>query len=1075
MSKRAGGHTAPKVAWGSSNPPASSSGDDEVLRATMEPMERIAPLVLEKRIPETTFGVTFAHGQAGKNANVASLTDLADLDVVRAILARESYLERLYSLVKTISKKVKPEFADVLELVRASTLDVVGAIVKWREAKGSHRVQYLWNGINYLLRISSDLDYLSDYRALRMHMSHLSLQRNPFTVVFPMEDSAKRYLARTVEQKIVEESKLIIPGSRYKHETAVGGITFATLKAAYGMEFKGKLQVGNTVKVQSMTDIPLANINALAGAKKVTLAVVDETLLPGGAAMSPARAPQGPTAGPGAVSTSARPVSRDSRPTTRDDYMSKIRQAELVLLKEEERHGKFARDPEGRLVPLITALTRRMVLEMTKDDKRPMLQKGTTSERYAPFAVASGVGLLSEAEVAEIDEKRRAEMMAKNKVKDPDFFDYDAVDNDILRPFDTTANPRNRGQDKVGGMLSSLEVKGPESRARKPIRPNITGDMEFARYRKKLDYAAQLEEIGRKRQALATEKEQLEAEREALAAAVAAGLPLLAAAATPAASPDEQRRLARKAHRTGRQSLSPDSLLGVGQRDTASDFHPASLLAPPLDLSAVVAAAEEPPSASAAGSGGAGVRSLRRQAGADPGTGAGVAAGDVGVASPGVAEVKEDGRSASASATPSRPPSRPLSARSTASGISSTGRASGKRKRPGTAEAPAEAREETAAERRNREDDAALAAEEAAVREKLRHVCRHDGEIHDMKNYERKVARLDRAREMERKRRMLSKVRLWPAWKCSPWPCRPSHPGTPTVPSCPRCVLPAWKCIPYMDISLISPLSPHSLPPLPARRQTHRAAAPGTRELLRFLRDEDPSHDPRLLLPLLAVLPQSGLRPFVHPGKGEWCHAHGARVRGALRCPRLDATSCVASRRTNPSCLHRPSHLNHSRPRPHPHPHPRPRPRPRPHPPPHTHPHPPPHPPLSYRSNAWSAGGRRGAGCAPCGSASSPPRRSNGSGEDTATGWRPWTPVAHPHPGRPTPPSPACCDRLVADAAEEVRRAFAPPGRRLPGPVQAPQPPPSSPLFRLGAACRLCPAWTRRVSPHPGTPPPLPP
>ena len=24
------------------------------------------------------------------------------------------------------------------------------------------------------------------------------------------------------------------------------------------------------------------------------------------------------------------------------------------------------------------------------------------------------------------------------------------------------------------------------------------------------------------------------------------------------------------------------------------------------------------------------------------------------------------------------------------------------------------------------------------------------------------------------------KVRTWPAWKCCPWPCRPSHPGTPT-------------------------------------------------------------------------------------------------------------------------------------------------------------------------------------------------------------------------------------------------------------------------------------------------------
>jgi hypothetical protein len=507
----------------------------------------------------------------------------------------------------------------------------------------------------------------------------------------------------------------------------------------------------------------------LAGTKKVTLAVVDETLLPGGIAMSPARAPQGPTAGPGPVSTSTRPVTRDSKPVSRDDYVSKIRQAELVLLKEEERHGKFARDPEGRLVPLITALTRRMVTELTKDDKRPMLQKGTTSERYAPFADASGVGLLSEAEVAEIDEKRRAELMAKNKVKDPDFYNYDAVDTDILRPFDTTANPRNRGQDKVGGMLAPLEVKGPESRARKPIRPNITGDMEFSRYRKKLIYAAQLEEIDRKRQVLAKEKEQLEAEREAAAAAAAAGLAVPAAgAATPAASPDEMRRLARKAKRTGRQSLSPDRLLTLGDA-VSGGFDPLTLLGPPLDITVVSTegTGTGTGTVSAAGSGGAGVRSLRRQAspastaantgagaGAGTGTGAGTGLADAGVSSPGVAEVKEDGNQ-----------SRPLSARSA---ISDTGRASGKRKRPGTADDPAEVpREETEAERRNREADAALAAEEAAVREKLRHVCRHDGEVLHMKNYERKVARLDRARELERKRRMLSKVRVTPVLSLS--------------------------------------------------------------------------------------------------------------------------------------------------------------------------------------------------------------------------------------------------------------------------------------------------------------------
>ena len=223
----------------------------------MQPMERIAQLSTERKIPETTFGITFAAGTVSKkNVPVASAVDLAELEIVKAILNREAYLDRLYGIVKTISKKVKPDFAEVLELVRMSTLETISAIVRWREAKNNHRAPYLWNGINYLLRTSSDLDYLGDYRALRIHMG-FSLQRNPFSIAAPMEDGTKQFQTRVIDIKIADESQLIIPGSRRVHEVAVGGITFATLKQHYTVEFKEKLKVGNTVVIKPLTGIPL--------------------------------------------------------------------------------------------------------------------------------------------------------------------------------------------------------------------------------------------------------------------------------------------------------------------------------------------------------------------------------------------------------------------------------------------------------------------------------------------------------------------------------------------------------------------------------------------------------------------------------------------------------------------------------------------------------------------------------------------------------------------------------------------------------------------------------------------------
>ena len=115
--------------------------------------------------PQTiTYSGELAWEGKGKAIPAPNSADDIEIDLVKAILNRESYLGRLKDVVVTTSKKFKPETADVLDLVRAATLDVVDCIVKWRNAKEDHSVPYVWDGINYLLRMSSDLDYMADYR-----------------------------------------------------------------------------------------------------------------------------------------------------------------------------------------------------------------------------------------------------------------------------------------------------------------------------------------------------------------------------------------------------------------------------------------------------------------------------------------------------------------------------------------------------------------------------------------------------------------------------------------------------------------------------------------------------------------------------------------------------------------------------------------------------------------------------------------------------------------------------------------------------------------------------------------------
>mgnify|MGYP003386845513 CR=1 FL=1 len=59
----------------------------------------------------------------------------AELEVLKCILCREGYLNRLHNSAKTVGKKFKPEVADILDLVRAASVDLIEAIVRWREAK----------------------------------------------------------------------------------------------------------------------------------------------------------------------------------------------------------------------------------------------------------------------------------------------------------------------------------------------------------------------------------------------------------------------------------------------------------------------------------------------------------------------------------------------------------------------------------------------------------------------------------------------------------------------------------------------------------------------------------------------------------------------------------------------------------------------------------------------------------------------------------------------------------------------------------------------------------------------------
>jgi hypothetical protein len=104
---------------------------------SMKEMSRPIKRAIEKFPKQTvnvtsngSLGITFSLENEDKNQHAD-----AELQVLKSILSREGYLARLKSLARTVNKKFNQEISDVLDMLRAASLDVIENIIKWREIK----------------------------------------------------------------------------------------------------------------------------------------------------------------------------------------------------------------------------------------------------------------------------------------------------------------------------------------------------------------------------------------------------------------------------------------------------------------------------------------------------------------------------------------------------------------------------------------------------------------------------------------------------------------------------------------------------------------------------------------------------------------------------------------------------------------------------------------------------------------------------------------------------------------------------------------------------------------------------
>lgn len=100
----------------------------------------------------------------------SGVDESAEIEVVKAILLREEYLERIKANLNSQGSKFGKDqgaFDDLLgliDLLRLTTVDTCEAIRQWRGVQGNSSMPFIWKSMNYLLKIPIDLNFLDDQK-----------------------------------------------------------------------------------------------------------------------------------------------------------------------------------------------------------------------------------------------------------------------------------------------------------------------------------------------------------------------------------------------------------------------------------------------------------------------------------------------------------------------------------------------------------------------------------------------------------------------------------------------------------------------------------------------------------------------------------------------------------------------------------------------------------------------------------------------------------------------------------------------------------------------------------------------
>jgi len=378
-----------------------------------------------------------------------------ELNVLKSVLLREGYLRRLSSMSAASTHVLQPGLGDLLDILRIASVEVVENIAEWRKGL-TKPTPFMWNGINYLVKMPSDLDFLNKLKPLTKWLG-FSMERNPFVIPLAMENR---------------------PG------TAKGA-------GAGGVTKNGELLTGHSTKEGVNADPGFTSIGGTLSSAAITTSTQDIQTSPSRKGtkkkqneITPYTTPvindpslitsstsnrKSPTKGPKSSTSSSTNYQQHVTPSTIGDLdLLRIRRAEKAILSEEAIQGQYLRDASDRLVPAWQAERERFGEVVGTDDHRPLSKEARIMDRdMAPFAETSGFGL-DPMQPGDVDDDKAASSI----------FSSSARSGNTSKKSRRSTKKRERVEapqgasraNKIGGELHAITTAGTAGRKKAPSR-----------------------------------------------------------------------------------------------------------------------------------------------------------------------------------------------------------------------------------------------------------------------------------------------------------------------------------------------------------------------------------------------------------------------------------------------------------------------------------------------------------------------------------------------------------------------------------------------------------------------------